>query len=209
MIGAIFFLFFVSSYLYYLNLSLQVRVSVLVDENALLRSRVDFLESKLDELQSDYDCLNSEHNLLYDRYLELQDNYTYLYSEYQLVKLEYDELKSDFDLIFKSVSSDCVAMTVVYYTGFGVERHVMTLSIPYKLYNYYVKKFHPDVTIYNLKVARQYITPNEPVIMDIVSRIKGQTSGGEELVDALLDFVKINSILYVSGIIRLLSLSIL
>lgn len=209
MIGAIFFLFFVSSYLYYLNLSLQVRVSVLVDENALLRSRVDFLESKLDELQSDYDCLNSEYNLLYDRYLELQDNYTYLYSEYQLVKLEYDELKSDFDLIFKSVSSDCVAMTVVYYTGFGVERHVMTLSIPYKLYNYYVKKFHPDVTIYNLKVARQYITPNEPVIMDIVSRIKGQTSGGEELVDALLDFVKINSILYVSGIIRLLSLSIL
>ena len=88
MIGAIFFLFFVSSYLYYLNLSLQVRVSVLVDENALLRSRVDFLESKLDELQSDYDCLNSEYNLLYDRYLELQDNYTYLYSEYQLVKLE-------------------------------------------------------------------------------------------------------------------------
>jgi len=190
LIGAIFFLFFVSSYLYYLNLSLQVRVSVLVDENALLRSRVDFLESKLDELQSDYDCLNSEYNLLYDRYLELQDNYTYLYSEYQLVKLEYDELKSDFDLIFKSVSSDCVAMTVVYYTGFGVERHVMTLSIPYKLYNYYVKKFHPDVTIYNLKVARQYITPNEPVIMDIVSRIKGQTSGGEELVDALLDFVQ-------------------
>jgi hypothetical protein len=35
-----------------------------------------------------------------------------------------------------------------------------------------------------------YITPNEPIITNIVSKIKGQTGSEEELADALLDYVQ-------------------
>lgn len=82
------------------------------------------------------------------------------------------------------------ATTIVYYTNFGKDEHLMTLSIPYENYENYHERPHPYFSIHGLNVAKNYITPDEPIIQEIVSTIKGQTHGEEELANALLDFVQ-------------------
>lgn len=82
------------------------------------------------------------------------------------------------------------ATTVIYYTNFGKDEHFMTLPIPYEKYENYHERPHPYFSIHGIDVAKTYITPDEPIIQKIVSTIKGQTRGEEELANALLDFVQ-------------------
>jgi len=172
------------------NFSLQLRLSGLIDENDQLRSELSRLQFEISQLRSEYDSLKLEYDSLYDDYISLQSDYSALSNEYEALRAEFDRLKFEYDLIFEESPSDCVAVTVVYYTKFGLERHIMTLSIPYDVYEYYSEKPHPSIPISNLEVARVYITPDEPIIQEIVSRIRSETEGEEELANALLDFVQ-------------------
>jgi len=102
-------------------------------------------------------------------------------------------LKFERDAIFKKAPNEYVAVSVVYYTKFGEEKHIISFSVPYDLYKYYHEKSHPPLNLdlpSTLKEARQYITPNEQIIQNIVSEIKMQTNSEEELANALLDFVQ-------------------
>lgn len=117
-----------------------------------------------------------------------------LQSQITELQTEYTNLKAEHDAIFKKAPNEYTAVSVVYYTKFGEEKHIMTFSVPYDLYKYYHEIApHPSIR-YTLKEgqteARQYITPNEQIIQNIVSEIKMQTNSEEELANALLDFVQ-------------------
>jgi len=92
--------------------------------------------------------------------------------------------------VFNPAQANCTAVTIVYYTNFGKNLQMITLSVPYEKYENYHRRFHPYWGELDLTSARNYITQNETIINQIVEKIRNQTQSEEELADALLDFVQ-------------------
>jgi hypothetical protein len=124
------------------------------------------LAIKNENLTSDLYNLNSS-------YLDLNERFT----DYQNAVLQTSE-------------ENCSTTTILYYTSFGSNQQIITLSIPNALYDFYHRTTHPTWTLGNLQSASTYITLTEPIINQIVETIKNQTKTQEELADALLDLVQ-------------------
>ena len=120
----------------------------------------------------------------------MRTDYNSLVSNYNNLVSKYNDLVSRYDEIFTTASQDATAVTLVYHTDFGNEMHILSLSIPYDLYEFYHEKPHPVFSTDNPEAVKAYITPNDTVIQDIVSVIRSQTESEEELADALLDLVQ-------------------
>jgi len=166
---------------------LEANYSTLSDRYSTLQTSYSGLSLDHSKLQSDYSVLNS-------RYSTLQTLYNLLSSSYSSLDEQYDTLGSRWDTIFQTVQSNYISSTFIYYTDYGESFNIMNMQIPYDTYKYYhEQQSHPSFPDYNLDGYKMYITPNEPIITSIVSKIKVQTGSEEELANALLDFVQSKS----------------
>ena len=95
------------------------------------------------------------------------------------------------DSLLQPVGSNFTAVTIVYYTNFGKDEQIMTLSIPDEMYGYYHRRIHPQWVV-NLseRAVAEYLTVNNTILREIVCTIQNQTKTQEELADALLNFVQ-------------------
>lgn len=114
-------------------------------------------------------------------------DYGKLTEEYSDLVINYNKLIND---VFYQVGDNSTAVTIVYYTNFSKDMHMMTLAIHYEKYKSYHDRFHPYWGKENLTFAREYITVNDSIINQIVETIKNQVKSEEEYADALLDFVQ-------------------
>ncbi|RLE55997.1 MAG: hypothetical protein DRJ30_02905 [Candidatus Methanomethylicota archaeon] len=163
------FLIGTSSYFYMLNLSIQPKINQLITEN-------ESLKGQLKTLQRNYNILKM--------------NNTILINKYDKLKTEYYTLKFEYAQIFNKTPEKTIPTTIVYYTNFGEKKNILTIIISYETYEKYHEEKHPIITPYNLEVAKQYITSNDPIIKQIAEKLREQTVNEEELADALLDFVQ-------------------
>ena len=142
------------------------------------------------------DLFNAQVELmvLENRYTQLSLNYSELESRYSILETGYNILKLRWDTIFQAVQENYTSTTLVYYTNYSRNWNCANVHVRYDIYRFYHEEQpHPSISRFNLETARMYITPNEPVIKDIVSTIMSQTASDEELVNALLDLVQYKS----------------
>lgn len=177
---------------------LQIEYDSLRSNYTLLETNYNSLLLKYGSLMNDYDLLKTNYNVLklnYDAlemdYNSLKNNYDILENNYNSLKFEFDTLKSKWDKIFERAPENHTATTFIYYTNFGEDFHIMNIYIPYDTYKYYHEDApHPVIYKGKEEEIKVYITPNEPIIKEIVSIIKNQCRSEEELANALLDFVQ-------------------
>lgn len=133
-----------------------------------------------------YDVIN-QYNELVENYNELGETHNDLVDEYKELNSQQFEFKNN---VLRASEEKNTAITVVYFTNFSQNQQIINLSIPYDKYNSTHFGFHPlwrfDYYIY----TKNYITENEPIINEIVDKIKNQTKTQEELANALLNFVQ-------------------
>jgi hypothetical protein len=144
-----------------------------IKENSQLSASLEVAQSKISQLETDNGLMNEKLSDLNGSYLALNQSY-------------FSFEKS----VFENSDPNSSAVTVVYYTDFGGDQQIMTVSISNSLYDFYHRKNHPAWDTLNLQSAETYITSNEPIITQIVEKVKNQTGSQEELADALLDFVQ-------------------
>jgi hypothetical protein len=140
----------------------------------------DNLVKLFGELQNKYDDLANENSNLSTNLFKLNESYSDLnesFTEFQKTILQSSEPNS-------------TTTTILYYTNFGADQQIITISIPNPLYDFYNRKTHPMWNPRNLQSATTYVTYTEPIITQIVDNIKNQTKTKEELANALLDFVQ-------------------
>ncbi|MEM3828805.1 MAG: hypothetical protein QXP36_06290 [Conexivisphaerales archaeon] len=118
----------------------------------------------------------------------------WLCTEYENLAQNYNTLVATYNKLSNSIFSyaqpNCTAVTIVYYTNFSNNRQIATFSIPYETYTNYHRRPHPYWGEQNLTSVKEYIAPNEPIIQQIVEKIRNETKSEEELANALLDFVQ-------------------
>lgn len=117
----------------------------------------------------------------------LNNEYNKLVNEYNTLVNENQEFQNE--VLFQS-EENYTSVTVMYYTNFGMNQQVVTLSISYAKYDFYHKKNHPTWSKDNLESAKEYITPNEPIIDQVVQSVENLTQSEEELANALLNLVQ-------------------
>lgn len=142
-------------------------------ENSQLSASYETAQRKISQLEADNSLLDERLGDLNDSYLAVNRSY-------------FDFEKT----VFESSTPNSTAVTLAYYTSFGADRQMITLSTPNSVYDFYHQKNHPVWGTRNLQAAETYITENEAVITQIVEVVKNQTGSQEELADALLDFVQ-------------------
>jgi hypothetical protein len=118
---------------------------------------------------------------------ELNESYDKSFQEKYEIAESYQKFRED---IFYEAENKRTAVTIVYYTNFGQNQQILSLSVPYEKYDSYHKTKHPYWSIKNLTSATEYISSNETIIKQIVEIIRNQTESDEELADALLTFVQ-------------------
>lgn len=73
--------------------------------------------------------------------------YAIMYYDYEKLTEEYNNLTVNYNSlvkdIFSRVQNGSTAVTVVYYTNFGKDRHIISISIPYEKYENYHDRPHP------------------------------------------------------------------
>jgi hypothetical protein len=133
-----------------------------------------------EESQNKYDNLAIENSNLSTNLFKLNASY-----------FDLNESFTEFQkTILQSSEANCTTTTILYYTNFGADQQIITLSIPNPLYDFYNRKTHPIWSPRNVQSATTYVTYTEPIITQIVDNIKNQTKTQEELANALLDFVQ-------------------
>lgn len=166
--------------------SLESEHSALISEHDSLKGKYALLESEYSALRLEHDTLVSEHDSLKREYASLETQYASLESKYSSLQSSYQGLKSKHDVIFSKASSGYVASTIVYYTDYGKEQRIVTISIGEDTFKYYKEKYHPSYS----SDPTSYVTSTETVIVSIVKTVKGYAQGEEELANALLSFVQ-------------------
>ena len=131
-------------------------------------------------LISDYDVLVNDHN-------GLINDYDGLVNDYNEMEKNYQEFRNE--ILFQS-EENYTTVTIVYHTNFSMNQQIISLSIPYQKYDSYHKQSHPHWDTDNLEYARNYLTPNESEINQIVTSVKGLTQSQEELANSLLNLVQ-------------------
>ena len=95
------------------------------------------------------------------------------------------------NVITKVENYNCTVVTILYYSNFGSNEHIMTLRIPNELYQYYHQRIHPQwIDCSDIRTVSEYITVDDPVLIQIVTSVREQTKSEEELANALLNFVQ-------------------
>ncbi len=203
----------------HLHLILEANYTKLFNEyeslqfsHQLLQEEYNSLQSNYTSLEENYSSLRLKHKLLTDDYILLKNNYTILVLDYDTLKMNYDSLKNFYDIleenynslkmefdilklrwdkIFENAPANHTATTFIYYTNFGESFNIMNIHIPYDVYKHYHENMpHPVIYKGKEEEIRVYVTPDEPIIKNIVSIIKNQCKSEEELANALLDFVQ-------------------
>jgi hypothetical protein len=146
-----------------------------------------YLSLNYNELMNNHNGLINDYNGLMNDNVDLINDYDYLVNDYNEVKKNYQEFQNE--ILFQSEENH-TTVTIVYHTNFSMNQQIISLSIPYQKYDYYQKQNHPHWGKDNLDYARNYITPNEPVINKIVNSVKDLTQSQEELANSLLNFVQ-------------------
>ena len=160
-------------------------------ENKLQRVNeviVDYKE-KNDRLSMENQKLVLENNNLSAIY-QTPENMPFLQTESD-ENSNYQNLRSS---ILKSGEENSSTVSIVYYTNFGSNEQIITLSVPYKKYEFYHKRPHPicvsnSKTIDDRAIA-EYITSEESIITQIATTVRSKTQSQEELANALLDIVQ-------------------
>ena len=151
----------------------------------VLRSEYSALKEGYAGLQSDYASLQQDYSSLDSNYSALQLEHDTLVLEYNALSALYQELKSEhelYDTIFSKAEIGYIASTIVYYTDYGNELHIISVFIANSTFYYYRNAPHP----YYNNDPTYYVTASETVVISIVKTIQGHTSEEEELADALL-----------------------
>ena len=156
---------YLSIVLIILLLGLSVGLYFLLVENNKLSSNLNSISFAYDNLEHDYS--------------DLEDNFNKLKTDFQEFK----------DTIMYTSDDNFTTVTILYQTNFGENQQIISLSVPYETYNFYHTRRHPSWNV-NLEYARDYITPNEPLIVNIVETVDNLTQSEEELVNALLNLVQ-------------------
>jgi hypothetical protein len=138
-----------------------------------------------------YQNLGADFNDLAEKYSDLTRKYDDLTSDYENLVENQSQLIND---VFNTSQTNCTAVTVLYYTNFGTDQQIMPISIAYKTYEDYHNRFHPKWDERNLTSAEEYITNEDTIVNQIVESVRNQTTGEEELANALLDFVQYKNI---------------
>jgi hypothetical protein len=123
----------------------------------------------------------------YHDYIDLIDKYNALVADYNELGTRSEKFREE---VMDSVHENNTAVTIIYYTNFSRNQHILTLSVPYQKYNASHYSRHPTWNNLTLESVIEYITYNESIIENIVETVKTQTHSKEELANALLDFVQ-------------------
>ena len=138
-----------------------------------------FILVENNKLSSSLDSMSFAYNNLEHDYSDLENNFNKLKTDFQEFK----------DTIMYTSDDNFTTVTILYQTNFGENQQIISLSVPYETYNFYHTRRHPSWNV-NLEYARDYITPNEPLIVNIVETVDNLTQSEEELVNALLNLVQ-------------------
>lgn len=164
--------------------SLETNYNSLLLNYGSLMNDYDLLKTNYNVLKLNYDALEMDYNSLRIIMIFLENNYNSL-------KFEFDTLKSKWDKIFERAPENHTATTFIYYTNFGEDFHIMNVYIPYDTYKYYHEDAsHPIIHKGKEEEIKVYVTPDEPIIKEIVSIIRNRCKSEEELANALLFLVQ-------------------
>jgi hypothetical protein len=149
---------------------------------------IDYQE-KNDRLLEEYQELIAEENSFYDEF-QIPERIPILE-----VKSGEDGAYSNFSSsIFQSVEESCVAVSLVYFTNFGRDEQIVTLSVPCEKYDFYHKRPHPrcvsETNRIDDRAIAEYITSEDPIIANITIIVESKVQSREELANALLDLVQ-------------------
>ena len=141
----------------------------------------------LEGTTQEYNDLASDNDELNKKIAEAEEENKGLLASQEDLNEELNKFRNE---TFRPAEDNCTAVTIVYYTNFSSNQQILTLSVPHQTYESYQKKFHPEWNEHNLESAKEYITPDEATIKQIVETVKSHTESQEELANALLDFVQ-------------------
>jgi hypothetical protein len=134
-----------------------------------------------------------ENNKLSSSIYSISYDYNKLASDYSDLENNFNDLKTNFqefqDAIMYTSNDNFTTVSVLYQTNFGENQQIISLSVPYDTYYSYHNRRHPSWNI-NLEYARDYITPNEPIIVKIVETVDNLTQGEEDMANSLLNLVQ-------------------
>jgi len=146
-------------------------------------------KEKNDRLVVEYQELVVENNNFFDMYQ--------IPESMPLIEVESEEDNVDQNFrsnILRSVEENCAAVSLVYFTNFGSDEQIITLSVPWEKYEYYHKRPHPRcISNFNTiddRAIAEYITSDESIITNIARTVRSKTLSQVELANALLDFVQ-------------------
>ena len=131
------------------------------------------------KISSSLYSISYEHNKLTNDYSGLENNFNELKTNFQEFQ----------DAIMYTSNDNFTTVTVLYQTNFSENQQIISLSVPYETYDYYHNRRHPSWNL-NFEYVRDYITPNEPLIVKIVETVDNLTQSEEEFANSLLNLVQ-------------------